>query len=146
MSVSNPVIDSIDGAARRIYLKSGVDTFNWVDDIYHEYLYRRSISEELQSFTPLMEARGGEARGNGNFIFRYLVLLEGTRLVPFNEENYIAVTGEAVNDDADVNPNPIDTSSITYPMVIYLTPSTAELIRVEEFAKIIALAVLDEVA
>lgn len=146
MSVLNPVISSIDGASRRIYLKQGVGTFNWIDDIYHEYLELRALDETLQSFTPLMEARGGEARGNGNFIFRYLVLLEGTRIVPYNEGGYIAVTGEAVNDNAETDPNPIDVSTITYPIVIYLTPSTAELIRVEDFAKIIANAVLDEVA
>ena len=128
MSVLMPVIDSFDGEARRLYLKQGVETFHWIEDIYREYINHRAIVGDFQKWAPLMKASGNESKGGGKYTPRYVTLLNGTRIVPYDENILIEVTGEAITDNADVDPDPFDTSTRTQPLKLYITPPAAELV------------------
>ena len=129
MSVSVPVIDYIDGATRRIYLLQGVDTFHWIEDIYREYCQMRAVDEALQKWFPFMKASGNDPKGGGKYTPRYITLLNGARVVPYDENILITVTGEAITDNADVDPDPFDTSTRTQPLKLYITPPAAELVK-----------------
>jgi hypothetical protein len=128
MSVSTPVVDSWNGANRRIYLRQGVSSFHWIDDIYKEYRNWRRTVEAARVWTPLMRAAGNNPKGGGKFTPRYVTLLDGTRLVPYDENILIEVTGEAITDNADVDPDPFDTTTRTQPLKLYITPPASELV------------------
>ncbi len=137
MSVAVPVIDYIDGEARRIYLLSGVDAFHWIDDIYREYVNLRATDESLRKWYPLMNAKGNESKGGGKYTPRYVTLLNGCRVIPYDENILINVTGEAITDNADVDPDPFDTTTRVNPLKLYITPPAAEIVRdVESLAAI----------
>lgn len=145
MSVATPVVDSWDGEARRIYLKQGVTTFHWIEDIYREYIHERATVESLQKWAPLLKADGNNPKGGGKYTPRYVTMLSGTRVVPYDENSLIEVTGEAITDNADIDPDPFDTSTRTQPLKLYITPPASELVLAPEpqYAKI-ADAILDE--
>jgi len=129
MSVAIPVIDYINGETRRVYLLEGVDTFHWIEDIYREYIDRRANDEPLQKWFPLMKASGNNPKGGGKFTPRFVTLIDGCRVIPFDENILITATGEAITDNADVDPDPFDTSTRTLPLKIYITPPAAELVK-----------------
>ncbi|MDA3941862.1 MAG: hypothetical protein PF693_21545 [Spirochaetia bacterium] len=128
MSVANPVVQTWDGANRRIYLKQGITTWNWVDDLYKEYRNERKITEAFRVWNPLLLAKGNEPKGGGKYTPRYVILLEGVRIVPFDENILQTVTGEGITDDAS---DPFDTSTRVQPLKLYITPPAAEIIRDE---------------
>lgn len=121
MSVLVPVIGAIDGSARRIYLKRGVDTFHWIEDIYREYLSFRA-DFEAQKWSPLIRSYGGHFKGPGSYTASYIILLEGTRIVPYDENAAIQVVGEALTDDAETSPDLFDWSMITQSISIFSVP------------------------
>ena len=129
MSVAVPVIDYIDGATRRIYLLQGVDAFHWIEDIYREYVNLRATDESLRKWSPFMNAKGNEAKGGGKYTPRYVTLLNGCRVIPYDENILINITGEAITDNADVDPDPFDTSTRVNPLKLYITPPAAEIVR-----------------
>ena len=137
MSVAVPVIDSIDGSLRRIYLKEGVDAFHWIEDIYREVINQRSSDEGLRKWFPFLKADGNNAKGGGKFTPRYVTMLQGCRVIPYDENILIVVTGEAITDNADIDPDPFDTSTRTNALKLYITPPAAEIVRdVEALAAI----------
>jgi hypothetical protein len=146
MSVAIPVVQTWDGLNRRIYLKSGVTTFHWVDDIYAEYIHQRRVDEAFRSWMPLLRADGNNPKGGGKFTPRYVTLLLGTRVVPFNENTLINVLGEAITDNADIDPDVFDTTTRTQPIKLYIEPPAAEIVRAtQELAAIARLAYSDMV-
>lgn len=129
MSVAQPVIDSFDGASRRIFLKQGVSAFHWIEDIYREYIHERSVTEDFRKWFPFMVQAGNEPKGGGKFTPRYITLLNGCRVVPYDENILITVTGEAITDNAEVDPDPFDTTSRTQAVKLYITPPAAEIVN-----------------
>lgn len=137
MSVLVPVVGSWNGSTRRINLRQGITTFHWVDDIYAEYRYWRRMDEESRKWLPFMRAAGNEPKGGGKFTPRYITLLDGARLVPYDENILIVATGEAITDNADIDPDPFDTTTRTQPLKLYITPPASELVKaVDELAAI----------
>ena len=130
MSVLTPVVDTWDGTNRLIYLKQGVSDFFPIEDIYHEYRYNRRTDEDLRKYEPLLRAEGNVPKGAGAFTPRYVVLLDGTKIVPYDEVLRINQLGDMITDDPDVDPSLYDTS-LTVPKVIYIKPSEAETIVLE---------------
>lgn len=128
MSVASPVIQSIDGLNRRIYLKQGVTEFHPIEDIYKEYRNLRRTDENLRKWEPLIRAEGNINKGAGKATPRYLVLISGTKFVPFDENAQLIVTGEAITDNPDVDSDIFDTSGLTQPLKVYYAPSEAEII------------------
>jgi hypothetical protein len=129
MSVLNPVIDSIDGVTRRIYLKSGVSNYFPIDDIYREYRNLRRLDEGLRRFEPLLRAEGNVPKGSGAFTPRYVVLINGTKIVPFNESLQLNQLGDMITDNPDVDATLYDISSLTVAKPIFIKPSEAEIIQ-----------------
>jgi hypothetical protein len=131
MSVAVPVVDSWNGETRRIFLKQGVTGFHWIDDIYKEYRNWRRTDEASRKWAALMSAAGNNPKGGGKFTPRYITLLDGARVVPYDENILIVVTGEAITDNADVDPDPFDTTTRTQALKLYITPPSSELVRAE---------------
>jgi hypothetical protein len=121
------VVASWDGANRLIYLASGVTTFHPIDDIYREYREERRTSEAFRVWLPFMVAVGNDPKGGGKFTSRYLLLLNGVKIVPFDEANTITVTGEVLSDDQT---EPFDYSTITNPVVVKYQPPDTELVEI----------------
>jgi len=114
MSVSNPVIDFIDGSNRRIHLRSGVVSWNPVDDIYPEVRQLRQDNEQLRQFDMFCSAleqindgQGGSLTGRG------LILLLGTRIVPFDEDSSQVITGSLLSDEGLSGTQLIDISTLS---------------------------------
>ena len=129
MSVLTPIVESFDGAARRIYLKAGVTDYFPIEDIYHEYRSARKNDEELRKFDGLIEAAGNVPKGGGAFTPRYVVLLDGTKVVPFNDSLQINQLGEIITDNPDVDASIYDISSLTVAKPIFIKPSESEIIQ-----------------
>lgn len=132
MSVANPVIASIDGTLRRIYLLQGVSDFYPIEDIYHEYRYRRRTDESLRKFNALLRAEGNVPKGGGAFTPRYVVLLEGTKIVPYDETLQLNQLGDMITDNPDVDATLYDISGLTVPKPIFIKPSEAEIIQLSD--------------
>lgn len=145
MSVVIPVVDSWNGEARRIYLKQGVTSFHWIEDIYREYIHERAINEGFRKWYPFMKAAGNDPKGGGKYTPRYVTLLNGARVIPYDENILIEVRGEAITDNADIDPDPFDTSTRTHSLKLYITPPSSELVRDEaEMAASIAQSIWDK--
>jgi len=129
MSVLTPVVDSWDGANRRIYLKPDVSDYYPIDDIYTEYRHERRTNESFRVWDALLRAEGNVPKGAGAFTPRYVVLLDGTKIVPYDNITQINQLGDMITDDPDVDPTLYDISTLTVPKVIYIKPSEAETIQ-----------------
>lgn len=125
------VVASFDGVLRHVNLLSGVTEFHPIEDIYREYREARRTDEALRKWDPFMRGEGNIAKGGGKFTPRYLVMLDGAKIVPFDEDGTITVTGEVITDDPDLDPDPIDLAHIgTRKVYIKYAPSEAEIIQV----------------
>ena len=129
MSVQNPVIASIDGATRRIFLAQGVTEFFPIEDLYAEYRYLRRTDESLRRWEPLLRAEGNVPKGAGAFTPRYVVLLDGTKIVPFDEADQLNQRGDIITDNPDVDATLYDISGLTTAKPIFIQPSEAETIQ-----------------
>ena len=129
MSVLDPKIDYIDGESRRIYLKEGVSDFYPIEDIYHEYRHLRRTDENLRKWEPFLLAEGNISKGGGAFTPRYVMLLDGTKIIPFNESLQVNQLGDMITDNADVDPILYDVQYITVGKTIFIKPSEAETIQ-----------------
>jgi len=132
MSVANPVIDYIDGFNRIIHLRSGVTSWNPVDDIYKEVRQLRHDNESLRQFDmfcsalPLIDKGGGKTTGRG------MTLLLGTRIVPFDESATHDITGELLSDEGLSGTDLIDISGLSPSSKIklnYIPPPATEVIN-----------------
>lgn len=129
MTVAVPVVESWDGPNRRIYLKEGVSDFYPIEDIYHEYRTARRTDDSIRPFDALLKASGNVSKGGGAFTPRYVTLLLGTKIVPFDEVLRVNQLGDMITDDPDVDPSLYDISQLTVPKVIFIKPSEAETIQ-----------------
>ena len=135
MSVVNPIVDLWDGLNRRIYLKEGVGDYFPIDDIYKEYRDARGLdTNSLRKFNPLLKAEGNVGKGAGAFTPRYVVLLEGTKIVPFNESLQLNQLGDMITDDPDNDATLYDISGLTVPKPIFIKPSEAETIQLNSLS------------
>lgn len=130
MSVAVPIIDSIDGVTRRIFLKQGVSDYFPIEDLYHEYRNRRRLDTDgIRKYNPLLKAEGNIPKGGGAFTPRYVVLLEGCKVVPYDEALQISQLGDMITDDPDTDPLLYDISGLTTAKPIFITPSESETIQ-----------------
>jgi len=70
---------------------------------------------------------GNIPKGGGKATPRYMLLLEGTRIIPFDASGVTTVAGEIITDD---QAEPFDFSTLTQPMVVDKQPSDAEIIYI----------------
>jgi len=131
MSVLNPVIDRIDGPSRRIFLRQGVVEWNPVDDIYKEVRDLRLNDPSLRRFDMFCEAIPLIEKSPGVFTGRGLVLLLGTRIVPFDETATQTITGELLSDAGQSGPELIDLTSLSVSSKVkinYAPPPATEIV------------------
>lgn len=129
MSVAIPIIDTWDGANRRAYLTQGLGDFFPIEDLYHEYRYARRTDEDLRKYNPLLRAEGNVPKGAGAYTPRYVVLIDGFKLVPYNESTQLNQLGDIITDDPDIDPSLYDISQLTTAKPIFIKPSEAETIQ-----------------
>lgn len=125
------VVQSWDGTARLIYLLPDVTTFHPIDDIYREYRDERRTTEDFRQYNPFMAAYGNIPKGGGKATPRYLVLLEGTKIVPYDQPARIVVNGEILTDDPEGDPDPFFMDDLTSAIQVVVSPADAEIVYVE---------------
>lgn len=111
MSVLVPVIDHIDGEARRIYLKVGVTSYHPVDDIYKEVRNMRASDTELQKYYNFVSAGGNVKKlADGSRRTERYAIFHDTKVVPWDANHDLAVLGEQLYSDT-VDGGPIASGS-----------------------------------
>ena len=129
MSVLNKVVSLWDGENRRAYLAEGTADYYPIEDIYHEYRNARKTDEELRKYAALLRAEGNIPKGGGAFTPRYVVLLNGFKIVPFNETLQLNQLGDMITDDPDTDATLYDVSGLTVAKPIFIKPSNAETVQ-----------------
>lgn len=124
------VVAAWDGQARRIYLAQGVSSYHPIDDVYAEYRDKRRTDEAFRKWAPFMRAEGNVPKGGGKNTPRYLVLLGGVKVVPYDESAILTQLGDMITDNPDVDPEVYDMTTITQAMKVFVTPSESEVILV----------------
>jgi hypothetical protein len=143
------VIDHIDGPNRDIYLSADtVGTTFYPIDAYKEMRALRASDEDLRKFKLFMQAKGNDPKGGGKYTERYVVLLNGTRIIPYNVSHSLTVAGTVITDDGqegiacfDRSPlSPTTIVDINYvpPQVEIITVSSGSGLSTEEHNKLFA--------
>lgn len=129
------LVASIDGPNRRIYLgvgSVGVDLYPI--DLYREVRTLRRTDESLRSFDAFLEARGHEVKNAlaGKYTERFVRLLSGTRIVPYDTSQVLSVKGTLLTDDGQEGPACFDRSmtSVGVEIDINYEPPQVEIIEV----------------
>lgn len=133
MSVSVPVIDHIDPAIKRIFLKAGVERYHPVTDIYTEIRNLRRTNEALRPYDMPVTAEGNKPKGGGKFTSRYSIFNHGWRVVPTTGLPNLYVDGEQITDDGQSGPECIDFSLLPpgTSITVNYEPPASELVRAD---------------
>jgi hypothetical protein len=127
------LIDYIDGANRDIYLhEDTVGASIHPIDVYKEYRTLRRTTEALRVWAPLMLAKGNDAKGGGKFTERYVVLLDGARVVPYNVSHTLTVVGTVITDDGQEGISCFDRSPLSGTTIVDINyvPPQVEVITI----------------
>tara|TARA_B110000503_G_scaffold48841_1_gene79309 strand:- start:306 stop:1697 length:1392 start_codon:yes stop_codon:yes gene_type:complete len=126
------LIDYIDPVARRIHL--GVDSMNvsWHPvEIYREIRVLRGSNESLRPYNNFMKGGGNIDKGGGKATERYFTLLEGTRIVPYDANHTIDITGTLITDDGLEGVFCIDKTPLSFGVTVDIqySPKQVEVIN-----------------
>ena len=127
------VIASVDSANRRIYLSAatvGVDLQPM--DIYTEYRELRRTDESLRNFYPLVGSAGNVLKTATTYTERYVILKDGTRIVPYDTSHSLKVIGTVITDEGTSGIDVFDRSplSVSVEVDVDYQPPQVEIIRV----------------
>lgn len=128
------LIQSINGSTRRIYLSSEtVGQSIHPIDIYKEYRTLRRTNESLRKYSSFMRADGNVIKGGGKFTERYVTLLEGTKIVPYNVSHTLTITGTIITDDGQEGVFAFDRAPLSVNIFVDINyiPPQVEVIKVE---------------
>jgi hypothetical protein len=121
-----PVVSSFDGPNRIIYLHVDTVDVAWHPvDIYREYRAERRLNEDFRKYNSFMEYVGNEPKGGGKATPRYLLLLEGCKIIPYDAAGVTEAEGEILTDDQS---DPFDVSGLVNPVVVKYSPADAEIV------------------
>lgn len=138
MSVAVPVIDSVDGFARRVYLKSGVRSFHPVDDIAAELQQLRSDAELHRRYTPLIIEQGGLFEGGTTYSPKFALYIDGAVVVPFDDVDHeLTITGKQIDGLGGVGIDFIDKSTLTSSVNVNYTPPSGAEIKIIETGSVV---------
>jgi len=110
------MIASIDPINRKIHLDATtVDATIQPIDIYREMRTLRATNESLRPYDVFMTMRGGEKKNpsGSKRTARYLVLLGGTLIVPYNTSHILTVAGTIITDTGLEGVNAFDRSNLS---------------------------------
>lgn len=121
-----PVVASWDWPNRRIYM--AVPEWHPID-LYREHREERRLNENARKHLPMMRMDGNVAKGGGKATPRYVVMLEGAKIVPVDgtTEPRTTITGEIITDDQT---DFVDISPLTVKPFVQYQPPEAEIIQV----------------
>lgn len=95
-----PLVDHIDPANRDIYLSADtVGASIHPIDIYKEVRTLRRVTEALRQYMPFLAAKGNDPKGVGKATERYVILLNGARIIPYDVSHTLTVVGIIITDD-----------------------------------------------
>ena len=133
MSVASPIVETWDWVNRRIYLKQGVFAYNPIEDLYHEHRNQRRLEiGNARKILPLLRAEGKVPKGLGAFTPRYVKLLSGAKVVPYDESGVLSQLGDIITDDPDTDATIYDVSGLTVAKPIFIQPSESEIIQLNQ--------------
>ena len=127
------LIDHIDPIKRRIYLSDQtVDTSIHPIDIYKEMRTLRRTDESLRPFDVFLRAYGNIPKGGGKYTERYVVCIEGTRIVPYDTSHVLTITGTIITDDGYEGIYAFDRSKLSAGVTVDINyiPPQVEVIKV----------------
>lgn len=127
------LIASINPALRRVYLDaSTAGTSVHPIDVYKEMRTLRKNDESLRQYDLFMEASGNIPKGPGKATERFVILLDGTRIVPFDVTHQLTITGTIITDDGQEGIAAFDRTSLTPGVVVDINyvPPQVEVITV----------------
>ncbi|URC15231.1 hypothetical protein GD1_107 [Paraglaciecola Antarctic GD virus 1] len=134
------LIDSIDGITRRIFLHADTvgASINPID-IYKEMRTLRRTDESLRKFSLFMSASGNLPKGGGKFTERFVTLLTGTKIVPFDTDQELTVVGTIITDDGTEGIAAFDRSSlnVTTTVDINYIPPQVEIITISTTGSVV---------
>ena len=123
------LIESIDGPNRLIYLSvDTVDTEVHPIDIYKEMRELRKTDESLRKYDVFLQAYGNVSKGSGKYTERYVVEIDGTRIIPYDANSFLTITGTIITDDGNEGIDCFDRSGLTYRVDINYIPPQVEVI------------------
>lgn len=125
------VIDYIDGLNRRIYLHA--DTANAIThpmDIYREMRILRRTNETLRKYDVFLRAYGNIKKTDTKNTERYVMEMDGTRIIPYDITSSITINGTIITDDGQEGLDCFDKSSLVNCVDINYFPPQVEVIEV----------------
>jgi len=125
------IIASIDGPNRLIHLHAdtvGVDLHPI--DVYKEMRTLRRSTESLRKYDRFLDAAGNVSKGGGKFTERYVIEIDGTRIVPYDQTQTLNVIGVIITDDGQEGVACFDRTPITATVDINYVPPQVEVITV----------------
>ena len=139
------VIDHIDGENRDVYLHAdtvGVDVHPI--DIYKEMRTLRRTDESLRNFDLFLQAKGHDKKKEGKYTERYVVCLDGTRIIPYDTSHTLTITGVIITDDGQEGISCFDRTPLTPSTLVDINyqPLQVEVIYVGGTPDDVAAAVL----
>lgn len=129
-----PLIASVDYPARRIIL--GIDSVGPAEidpiDIYKEYRGRRQLNtDDGQNYDPLISPQGNESIGGGERTPEFTNLATGVKIVPFDAEQIIRITGFLISTADGLQGTALfDRSSIVSAVDIDYFPPATKIVEV----------------
>ena len=152
------LIDHIDGPNRDVYLSASTvnNSFHPID-IYKEMRTLRRNDEDLRKQDVYMSGHGFESKGGGKYTERYVKLLGGTRLVPYDTSHELTITGTMITDEGAEGIACFDRTSLSPSTVVDINyiPAQVEVITIttggsalttEENTKLMSIPTKTEIA
>jgi len=129
MSVAVPVVATVDGEARKVYLKSGVRSYHPVDDIAAELQQLRNDIEAHRQYYPLIIEQGGVFKGGASYTGKYALFIDGAEVIPADDAAHdLSITGEQIDGLGKVGIDLVDKTSLIHSVNInYIPPPTTEI-------------------
>ena len=109
-----PLVSSVDYTNKRIYLSADTVGIE-IDliDVYKEVRALRRTNEDHRKFRPMMIAGGNLQKTATTFTPKFVQLLYGCRIVPFDTSHHLIVIREVFTDDGLVGHEVFDRSSLS---------------------------------
>lgn len=96
------MVDYIDGENRLIYLDASTANASIHPiDIFKEVRTMRKVDENLQKYLSFIRADGNVLKAGVKSTERYVTLLDGTRIVPYDTSHTLTLTGTIITDDGN---------------------------------------------
>ena len=127
------IIDYIDGPNRDVYLDiSTLNTEIHPIDIYKEMRTLRADNEDLRKYDLFMSADGNVTKTATTSTERYVTLLDGTRIIPYDSTHVLTIIGTIITDSGQSGVNCFDRTLLSSSTVVDINyvPPQVEVITV----------------